>query len=310
MKINNVLEAIGNTPLVKINTIFDNNVEVWMKLERQNPGGSIKDRIALAMIEKAEREGKINKNTLIVEPTSGNTGVGLALVCAVKGYQLVLVMPESMSVERRKLMSSYGAKFVLTPRELGTSGAIKKALEMSETLDNVWIPQQFENSSNPEIHQKTTAQEILNDFPEGFDYVITGVGTGGHITGVTEVLKQQFPNLKSFAVEPKDSPVISGGNPGPHPLQGIGAGFVPKVLNTEILDGTIQVEKEEAYEFTKKLAKQEGILAGISTGASLAAINKKLSEIPEGSKILTFNYDTGERYWSVDGLFEESVFEY
>ena len=310
MKINNVLEAIGNTPLVKINTIFDNNVEVWMKLERQNPGGSIKDRIALAMIEKAEREGKINKNTLIVEPTSGNTGVGLAMVCAVKGYQLVLVMPESMSVERRKLMSSYGAKFVLTPRELGTSGAIKKALEMSETLDNVWIPQQFENSSNPEIHQKTTAQEILNDFPEGFDYVITGVGTGGHITGVTEVLKQQFPNLKSFAVEPKDSPVISGGDPGPHPLQGIGAGFVPKVLNTEILDGTIQVEKEEAYEFTKKLAKQEGILAGISTGASLAAINKKLSEIPEGSKILTFNYDTGERYWSVDGLFEESVFEY
>ena len=310
MKINNVLEAIGNTPLVKINTIFDNNVEVWMKLERQNPGGSIKDRIALAMIDKAEKEGKINKNTLIVEPTSGNTGVGLAMVCAVKGYQLVLVMPESMSVERRKLMSSYGAKFVLTPRELGTSGAIKKALKMTETLDNVWIPQQFENSSNPEIHQKTTAQEILNDFPEGFDYVITGVGTGGHITGVTEVLKQQFPNLKSFAVEPKDSPVISGGNPGPHPLQGIGAGFVPKVLNTEILDGTIQVEKEEAYEFTKKLAKQEGILAGISTGASLAAINKKLSEIPEGSKILTFNYDTGERYWSVDGLFEESVFEY
>lgn len=310
MKINNVLEAIGNTPLVKINTIFDNNVEVWMKLERQNPGGSIKDRIALAMIEKAEREGKINKNTLIVEPTSGNTGVGLAMVCAVKGYQLVLVMPESMSVERRKLMSSFGAKFVLTPRELGTSGAVKKALEMAETLDNVWIPQQFENSSNPEIHQKTTAQEILNDFPEGFDYLITGVGTGGHITGVTQVLKQQFPNLKSFAVEPKDSPVISGGNPGPHPLQGIGAGFIPKVLNTEILDGTIQVEKEEAYEFTKKLAKQEGILAGISTGASLAAINKKLSEIPEGSKILTFNYDTGERYWSVDGLFEENVFEY
>ena len=310
MKINNVLEAIGNTPLVKINSIFDNNVEVWMKLERQNPGGSIKDRIALAMIDKAEREGKINKNTLIVEPTSGNTGVGLAMVCAVKGYQLVLVMPESMSVERRKLMSSYGAKFVLTPRELGTSGAIKKALEMAETLDNVWIPQQFENPSNPEIHQKTTAQEILNDFPEGFDYVITGVGTGGHITGVTQVLKQQFPNLKSFAVEPKDSPVISGGNPGPHPLQGIGAGFVPKVLNTEILDGTIQVEKEEAYEFTKKLAKQEGILAGISTGASLAAINKKLSEIPEGSKILTFNYDTGERYWSVEGLFEESAFEY
>ncbi|MGZ5196431.1 MAG: cysteine synthase A [Kaistella sp.] len=310
MKLNNVLEAIGNTPTIKINKIFNQNVEVWMKLERQNPGGSIKDRIAFAMIEKAEREGKITKETLIVEPTSGNTGVGLAMVCAVKGYKLVLVMPESMSVERRKLMSSYGAKFVLTPRELGTSGAVKKALEMAEQLDNVWIPQQFENEANPEIHQKTTAQELLIDFPEGFDYMITGVGTGGHITGVSEVLKHKFPNLKSFAVEPKDSPVISGGNPGPHPLQGIGAGFIPKVLKTDILDGTIQVEKEEAYEFTRRLAREEGILAGISTGASLAAINRKLSEIPEGSKILTFNYDTGERYWSTEGLFEESVFEY
>ncbi|MGZ5211346.1 MAG: cysteine synthase A [Kaistella sp.] len=310
MKLNNVLEAIGNTPTIKINKIFNQNVEVWMKLERQNPGGSIKDRIAFAMIEKAEREGKITKDTLIVEPTSGNTGVGLAMVCAVKGYKLVLVMPESMSVERRKLMSSYGAKFVLTPRELGTSGAVKKALEMAEQLDNVWIPQQFENEANPEIHQKTTAQELLIDFPEGFDYMITGVGTGGHITGVSEVLKHKFPNLKSFAVEPKDSPVISGGNPGPHPLQGIGAGFIPKVLKTDILDGTIQVEKEEAYEFTRRLAREEGILAGISTGASLAAINRKLSEIPEGSKILTFNYDTGERYWSTEGLFEESVFEY
>jgi len=310
MKLNNVLEAIGNTPTIKINKLFNQNVEVWMKLERQNPGGSIKDRIAFAMIEKAEREGKITKDTLIVEPTSGNTGVGLAMVCAVKGYKLVLVMPESMSVERRKLMSSYGAKFVLTPRELGTSGAVKKALEMAEQLDNVWIPQQFENEANPEIHQKTTAQELLNDFPEGFDYMITGVGTGGHISGVSEVLKHKFPNLKSFAVEPKDSPVISGGNPGPHPLQGIGAGFIPKVLKTDILDGTIQVEKEEAYEFTRRLAREEGILAGISTGASLAAINRKLSEIPEGSKILTFNYDTGERYWSTEGLFEESVFEY
>ena len=310
MKINTVLEAIGNTPTVRINKIFDQNVEVWMKLERQNPGGSIKDRIALSMIEKAEREGKITKDTLIVEPTSGNTGVGLAMVCAVKGYQLVLVMPESMSMERRKLMSSYGAKFVLTPRELGTSGAVKKAMEMAEQLDNVWIPQQFENEANPQIHQKTTAQELLTDFPEGFNYLITGVGTGGHITGVTEVLKQKFPNLKSFAVEPKDSPVISGGAPGSHPLQGIGAGFIPKVLKTDILDGTIQVEKEEAYEFTKRLAREEGILAGISTGASLAAINRKLSEIPEGSKILTINYDTGERYWSVEGLFTESVFEY
>lgn len=309
MKLNNVLEAIGNTPTVRINKLFDNNVEVWMKLEKQNPGGSIKDRIALSMIEKAERESKINKDTLIVEPTSGNTGVGLAMVCAVKGYKLVLVMPESMSVERRKLMSAYGAQFVLTQKELGTSGAVKKAQEMAQELDNVWIPQQFENEANPDIHQKTTAQEILADFPEGFDYLITGVGTGGHMTGVTQVLKHKFPNLKSFAVEPQDSPVISGGKPGPHPLQGIGAGFIPGVLNTGLLDGSIQVEKEEAYEFSRRLAREEGILAGISTGASLAAINRKLSEIPEGSKILTFNYDTGERYWSTEGLFGENVFE-
>ena len=309
MKLNNVLEAIGNTPTVRINKLFDKNVEVWMKLEKQNPGGSIKDRIALSMIENAERDGKINKDTLIVEPTSGNTGVGLAMVCAVKGYKLVLVMPESMSVERRKLMSAYGAQFVLTQKELGTSGAVKKAQEMAQELDNVWIPQQFENEANPDIHQKTTAQEILADFPEGFDYLITGVGTGGHITGVTQVLKHKFPNLKSFAVEPQDSPVISGGKPGPHPLQGIGAGFIPGVLNTGLLDGSIQVEKEEAYEFSRRLAREEGILAGISTGASLAAINRKLSEIPEGSKILTFNYDTGERYWSTEGLFGENVFE-
>ena len=309
MKLNNILEAIGKTPVVKINKIFPNNVEVWMKLERQNPGGSLKDRIALAMIEKAERDGKINKNTLIIEPTSGNTGVGLAMVCAVKGYKLVLVMPESMSVERRKLMSSYGAKFVLTPKEKGTSGAIAKAMEMASEIENSWVPQQFENPANPEIHVKTTAQEILNDFPDGIDYLITGVGTGGHITGVTEILKQKFPNMKSFAVEPTDSPVISGGAPGPHPLQGIGAGFVPKVLNTEILDGTVQVEKTEAFTFTKRLAAEEGILAGISTGASLAAVNKKLAEIPEGSTILTFNYDTGERYWSVEGLFEENLYQ-
>ena len=309
MKLNNILEAIGNTPVVKINKLFPNQVEVWMKLERQNPGGSLKDRIALAMIEKAEQDGKINKDTLIIEPTSGNTGVGLAMVCAVKGYKLVLVMPESMSVERRKLMSSYGAQFVLTPKEKGTSGAIAKAIEMAKEIENSWIPQQFENRANPEIHAKTTAQEILNDFPEGFDYLITGVGTGGHITGVTEVLKQKFPHMQSFAVEPKDSPVISGGAPGPHPLQGIGAGFVPKVLNTEILEGTIKVAKEDAFEFTKRLAREEGILAGISTGASLAAIHKKLSDIPEGSKILTFNYDTGERYWSVEGLFEENLYK-
>ena len=309
MKLNNILEAIGKTPVVKINKLYPNNVEVWMKLERQNPGGSLKDRIALAMIEKAEQDGKINKDTLIIEPTSGNTGVGLAMVCAVKGYKLVLVMPESMSVERRKLMSSYDAQFVLTPKEKGTSGAIAKAMEMASEIENSWVPQQFENPANPEVHAKTTAQEILNDFPDGIDYLITGVGTGGHITGVTEILKQKFPNMKSFAVEPTDSPVISGGAPGPHPLQGIGAGFVPKVLNTEILDGTVQVEKTEAFTFTKRLAAEEGILAGISTGASLAAVNKKLSEIPEGSKILTFNYDTGERYWSVEGLFEENLYK-
>lgn len=309
MKVNNVLEAIGKTPVVKINKIFGDDVEVWMKLERQNPGGSIKDRIALAMIETAEKEGKINKETIIIEPTSGNTGVGLAMVCAVKGYKLVLVMPESMSVERRKLMSAYGAEFVLTPRELGTNGAVKKAFELAEKIENSWVPQQFENGANPEIHRNTTAQEILADFPEGFDYVITGVGTGGHITGVTEILKKSFPNLKSFAVEPTDSPVLSGGNPGPHPLQGIGAGFVPKVLNRETLDGIILVEKAEAYDFARKLAEQEGILAGVSTGASLAAIAKKLGDLPKGAKILTFNYDTGERYWSVPDLFEENESE-
>lgn len=309
MKVNNVLEAIGKTPVVKINKIFGDDVEVWMKLERQNPGGSIKDRIALAMIETAEKEGKINKETIIIEPTSGNTGVGLAMVCAVKGYKLVLVMPESMSVERRKLMSAYGAEFVLTPRELGTNGAVKKAFELAEKIENSWVPQQFENGANPEIHRNTTAQEILADFPEGFDYVITGVGTGGHITGVTEILKKSFPNLKSFAVEPTDSPVLSGGNPGPHPLQGIGAGFVPKVLNRETLDGIILVEKAEAYDFARKLAEQEGILAGVSTGASLAAIAKKIGELPKGAKILTFNYDTGERYWSVPDLFEENESE-
>ena len=309
MKLNNILEAIGNTPVIKINKIFPNSVEVWMKLEKQNPGGSLKDRIALAMIEKAEKDGTINKDTLIIEPTSGNTGVGLAMVCAVKGYKLVLVMPESMSVERRKLMSSYGASFVLTPKEEGTSGAIKKAMQMAEETENSWIPQQFENPANPEIHAKTTAQEILNDFPNGIDYLITGVGTGGHITGVTEILKQKFPNMKSFAVEPTDSPVISGGKPGPHPLQGIGAGFVPKNLHTDLLDGIIQVEKQEAFTFAQRSASEEGILAGISTGASLAAVNKKLAEIPEGSVVLTFNYDTGERYWSVDGLFEENPYQ-
>lgn len=309
MKVNSILETIGRTPLVRISNIFPATHEVWMKLEKQNPGGSIKDRIALSMIEKAEAEGIINKNILIIEPTSGNTGVGLAMVCAVKGYKLILVMPESMSVERRKLMSAYGAEFVLTPKAEGTGGAVRKATEMAATLENAWMPQQFENLANPEIHMTTTAQEILADFPEGFDVLITGVGTGGHISGVTKILKEKNPDLKSYAVEPAASPVISGGKPGPHPLQGIGAGFIPRNLNTGILDGTIQVEKEEAYEFTRRLAQEEGILAGISTGTALAAIAKKLHELPEGSKILTFNYDTGERYFSVEGLFEEKEFQ-
>ncbi|AJH15683.1 cysteine synthase A [Myroides profundi] len=309
MKINNVLEAIGNTPHIKINKLFPNDINVWIKLEKQNPGGSLKDRIALAMIEDAEAKGIINKDTTIIEPTSGNTGVGLAMACAVKGYKLILVMPESMSIERRKLMAAYGAKFVLTPKELGTSGSVSKATELAEEMENAWVPQQFNNLANPEIHRKTTAQEIINDFPEGIDYLITGVGTGGHITGVAEELKKVFPNLKVFAVEPENSPVLSGGKPGPHPLQGIGAGFIPKVVNTDIFDGIITIGKEEAYAYTNKIASQEGILAGISTGTSLAAIAKKLPTIEKGATILTFNYDTGERYWSVSELFDEKAAE-
>lgn len=302
MKFNNVLEIIGKTPVVRLNNLFPNH-QVWIKLERSNPGGSIKDRIALAMIETAEKEGRINKNTQIIEPTSGNTGVGLAMVAAVKGYNLTLVMPESMSIERRKLMITYGATIILTPKELGMKGAIAKAQELAEQNPNSWIPQQFENVANPEIHRNTTAQEILNDFPNGIDYLITGVGTGGHITGISEVLKQQFPHLQSFAVEPELSPVLSGGTPAPHPIQGIGAGFVPQVLNTQILDGTIQVSKDTAFTFAQRLAKEEGILAGISTGASLAAIAQTLDKLPTNATILTINYDTGERYWSVEGLF-------
>lgn len=303
MKAQNILQTIGNTPHVRINKLYGNKHEVWVKLERANPGGSIKDRIALSMIEAAEKKGILKADSVIVEPTSGNTGIGLAMVAAVKGYELILVMPESMSVERRKLMAAYGAKFELTPRELGMKGAIAKAQEIASQNPKAWIPQQFENQANVDVHIETTAQEILNDFPEGLDYVITGVGTGGHITGVAKVLKGKFPNLKVFAVEPALSPVISGGQPGPHPIQGIGAGFIPKNLHTELLDGTIQVTKEEAFEFTQRAAKEEGIFAGISSGASLAAVNKKLSELKEGSKILTFNYDTGERYLSIEGLF-------
>src|SRR5690554_4200980 len=302
MKVNNILETIGKTPVVRLSKLFPDH-EVWMKLEKANPGGSLKDRIALAMIEDAEQKGLINKDTTIIEPTSGNTGVGLAMVCAVKGYKLILVMPESMSIERRKLMSAYGASFELTPKELGTAGAVTRATEMVEEIENSWMPQQFNNLANPAIHKSTTAEEILADFPEGIDYLITGVGTGGHITGVSELLKSKWTQLKSYAVEPELSPVISGGDPGPHPLQGIGAGFIPGVLNKDILDGTIQVNDKDAYVFTQRLAKEEGILAGISTGASLAAITKKLPEIEKGKIILTFNYDTGERYWSVEGLF-------
>jgi cysteine synthase A len=303
MKYTNIVEAIGNTPHLRINKLFGNQHEVWMKLERANPGGSIKDRIAASMIEDAEKKGLLKEGSIIVEPTSGNTGVGLAMVAAVKGYKLILVMPESMSIERRKLMAAYGAEFELTPKEGGMKGAIKKATEIVEKNENAWMPQQFVNPANVEIHREATAKEILNDFPDGFDYLITGVGTGGHITGVAEVLKEKFPNLKVFAVEPAASPVIKGGEPGPHPLQGIGAGFIPENLHTEVLDGSIQVEKEEAFEFAKRAAKEEGLLIGISSGASLAAVNKKLVEIPVGKRILTFSYDTGERYLSVDGLF-------
>ena len=304
----NILQTIGGTPLIKLNKIVPSQHDVFIKMEKFNPGGSIKDRIALAMIEKAEQEGKLKKDTVIIEPTSGNTGVGLALVCAVKGYKLILVMPESMSRERRLLMSSYGAEFVLTPKAEGTSGAVKKAMQLAEQIPNSWVPQQFENKANPLIHEVTTAQEILKELQGGVDYLITGVGTGGHISGVSKVLKEANPSMETFAVEPEDSPVLSGGSPGPHPLQGIGAGFVPKVLDRAAVDGVIKISKEEAFEYTQRLAREEGILAGISTGASIAAVVKQLKDIQEPKKILTFNYDTGERYWSVEGLFAEKIF--
>lgn len=302
MAYKNVLEVIGNTPEVKINKLFGKEANVFIKLERLNPGGSIKDRIALAMIEDAENKGIINKDTVIVEPTSGNTGVGLALVAAVKGYKLIVVMPESMSVERRKLVAAYGAEVVLTPKEKGTGGAVAKAFEIAEGKPNYWVPQQFENPANPSVHERTTAQEILKSFPEGLDYFVTGVGTGGHISGISKVLKEHFPNLKTIAVEPELSPVLSGGKPGPHPLQGIGAGFVPANYNAELIDEVILISKDEAFEYARSLAKEEGILGGISTGASLAAVAKVLKKDPK-ARILTVNYDTGERYWSVEGLY-------
>jgi cysteine synthase A len=303
MKANSVLDLIGNTPHVRINKLFGNDHNIWMKLERQNPGASIKDRIALSMIEDAEAKGILNKDSVIIEPTSGNTGIGLALVAAVKGYKLKLVMPESMSIERRRLMALYGAEFELTPREKGMKGAIEKATELVESTPNAWMPQQFNNPANTEVHRRTSAEEVLQDFPDGLDYIITGVGTGGHITALAEVLKPKFPNLRVFAVEPELSPVLSGGAPGPHPLQGLGAGFVPNILNREVLDGVVQVSKDEAFSFAQRAAKEEGLLVGVSSGAALAAVAKKLAEIPKGATVLTYCYDTGERYLSIEGLF-------
>jgi cysteine synthase A len=303
MILNSILDSIGNTPHLKINKLFDPAYSVWVKLERSNPGASIKDRIGLSMVVDAEEKGNLKPGGVIIEPTSGNTGIGLAIVAAVKGYRLILVMPESMSFERRKIMTSYGAEVVLTPREGGMKGAIEKAKELISQTPDSWMPMQFDNPSNTEIHRTTTAQEILKDFPDGLDYLITGVGTGGHITGVAEVLKKVFPKLIVYAVEPELSPVLSGGSPAPHPLQGIGAGFIPSILNTAILDGIIKVTKEEAFTFTRRAAKEEGLFAGISSGASLAAVNQKLKDFPKGSRILTFCYDTGERYLSIEGLF-------
>ena len=308
MKANSILETIGNTPHIRINRLFGDKAEVWIKSERSNPGASIKDRIALSMVEDAERSGKLKPGGVIVEPTSGNTGIGLAMVAAVKGYRLILVMPDSMSVERRRLMLAYGAEFELTPREKGMKGSIARAQEIIEATPNSWMPQQFENPANLEVHRRTTAQEILRDFGDGPpDVLITGVGTGGHITGCAEVLKKEWPALKVFAVEPTLSPVLSGGDPGPHPIQGIGAGFIPAIMNTSLLDGVIQVTPDDAKEMARRAAREEGLLVGISSGATLAAIKQKLPELGDNSRILGFNYDTGERYLSVpDFLPEES----
>jgi cysteine synthase A len=302
MKADNILQTIGRTPHVRINRLFGPDRDVWIKSERSNPGGSIKDRIALAMVEDAEQSGALQPGATIIEPTSGNTGVGLALVAAVKGYKLILVMPDSMSIERRRLMLAYGATFDLTPREKGMKGAIARAEELQAQTPGSWLPQQFENPANIEAHVRTTAQEILADFPDGVDALITGVGTGGHLTGVAQVLKAKWPKLKVYAVEPSASPVISGGAPAPHPIQGIGAGFIPKNLHTNLLDGVIQVEAEAAREYGRRSAREEGMLVGISSGATLAAIAQKLPDLPAGATVLGFNYDTGERYLSVEGF--------
>jgi cysteine synthase len=299
MKANSILETIGNTAHIRLNRMFG-DAEVWIKSERSNPGGSIKDRIGLAMIQAAEKDGSLKPGGTIIEPTSGNTGVGLAMVAAVKGYKLVLVMPESMSIERRRLMLAYGASFDLTPREKGMKGAIERAIELVASTPNSWMPQQFENPANVDVHVQTTGPEILADFKNTpIDAIITGVGTGGHITGCAEFLKKAWPNLKVFAVEPTLSPVISGGQPGPHPIQGIGAGFIPANLHTQVIDGVIQVDPEDAKEMARRAAREEGMLVGISSGATLAAIAQKLRELPAGSRVLGFNYDTGERYLSV-----------
>lgn len=305
MKVANILETIGNTPHVKMNKIFPSSHEIWVKNERVNPGHSIKDRIALSMIEDAEKKGELKPGGVIIEPTSGNTGIGLAIVAAVKGYKLILVMPDSMSVERRRLMLAYGATFELTPKEKGMPFCVSRAKELHNETSGSWMPSQFDNPANIDAHYENTAQEIITDFPEGLDYLITGVGTGGHITGCAKALKEKWPNIKIFAVEPKASPVISGGNPGPHPIQGIGAGFIPQNLDTELLDGVIQVSHQEAMSFARKSARHEGILVGISSGACLAAIGQKLPEIENGAKILGFNYDSGERYLSIAGFLPE-----
>jgi len=306
MKANTVLETIGNTPHIRINRLFGDKAEVWVKSERSNPGASIKDRIALSMVEDAERSGKLKPGGVIVEPTSGNTGIGLAMVAAVKGYKLILVMPDSMSVERRRLMLAFGATFDLTPREKGMKGSIARAQEIIAATPNSWMPQQFENPANLEVHRRTTAQEILADFRDNpIDVLITGVGTGGHITACAEVLKKEWPNLKVFAVEPTLSPVLSGGDPGPHPIQGIGAGFIPAIMDTSLLDGVIKVDPNDAKEMARRAAREEGLLVGISSGATLAAIQQKLPELNGNSRVLGFNYDTGERYLSVPDFLPE-----
>ncbi len=302
MKADSILATIGDTPHVRVNRLFDPRVEVWFKQERANPGGSIKDRIALAMIEDAEERGVLGPGSVVIEPTSGNTGIGLALVCAVKGYRLILTMPESMSIERRKLMTGYGAELELTPRELGMKGSIARANELAAEIAGSFIPMQFENPANPAVHRRTTAEEIFRDFPDGLDYVVTGVGTGGHITGIAEVLKPRWPSLKVYAVEPTLSPVLSGGTHSPHPIQGIGAGFVPAVMRTELLDGILQVAPEDAMTYARRAAHEEGVLVGVSSGASLAAVAQLLPSVADGSRILTFTYDTGERYLSIDAL--------